>query len=71
VDIHLLEEKFGRTLNKTHFRNLRICNMLLKLGAEADLTPKQIGEIMSRENLKVTELNIIENNSSAFCMESN
>jgi len=52
LDVHLLQEKFGRTLDNRHFRTLRICTLLLKMGAEANLTPHQIGELMSRTNLK-------------------
>lgn len=52
MDIHLLQEKFGRTLDSRHFRNLRITTLLLKLAVANDLTPYQIGDMMSRADLK-------------------
>jgi len=52
ADVRLLKEKFGRSLDDRHCRILRVCTTLLKLAAEADLTPFNIGEMMSRVDLK-------------------
>jgi len=51
ADIHLLKSRLGRSLDDRHCRVLRICTMLLKIAAGADLTPHLIGEMMSRVDL--------------------
>jgi len=51
-DIQLLQEKFGRTIDGRHFRILRVTTLLLKLAAPAGLSPGQVGEMMSRDNLE-------------------
>jgi len=58
-DVALLSSKFGRVFRQEHFRTLRICTMLLKMCAVADLTFYQIANIMCR--LNIDQPSVLEN----------
>jgi len=50
-EIKMLQEKFGNTLRKEHYRVLRISTMLLKKGAAARLSLFDIASMICRPNL--------------------
>jgi hypothetical protein len=58
-DVSLLANKFGRVFREVHFRTLRICTMLLKLFAAADLTFYDIANVMCR--LNIDQPSVLEN----------